>query len=84
MRDVRDYRIRSTAENAIIAGGSAFNIRAESLRLGNFTAHEVQTLLSQHTEATGQVFDENAQNEIWNRTQGQAMARKCLGVRSLL
>ena len=36
VRDVRDYRIQSTAENAIIAGGSAFNIRAESLRLGDF------------------------------------------------
>ena len=71
VRDVRDYRIRSTAENAIIAGGSAFNIRAESLRLGNFTADEVQTLLSQHTEATGQVFHEDAQNEIWEQTQGQ-------------
>ena len=71
VRDVRDYRIRSTAEQAIIAGGSAFNIRAESLRLGNFTAGEVQTLLSQHAEATGQAFAEDAQNEIWEQTQGQ-------------
>ena len=42
VRDVRDYRIQSTAENAIIAGGSAFNIRAESLRLGDFSPDEVQ------------------------------------------
>ena len=34
IRDVRDYRIRSSAENAAIAGGSAFNVKAESLRLG--------------------------------------------------
>ena len=71
VRDVRDYRIRSTQENAIIAGGSAFNIRAESLRLGDFTADEVQRLLAQHTEATGQVFAEDAQNKIWQLTQGQ-------------
>ena len=32
VRDVRDYRIRSSTENAIITGGSAFNIKAESLR----------------------------------------------------
>ncbi len=71
VRDVRDYRIRSTAENAIIAGGSAFNIRAESLRLGDFTPDEVQVLLAQHTEATGQVFAADAQNEVWRLTQGQ-------------
>ena len=29
VRDVRDYRIRSSSENAAIAGGSAFNVRAD-------------------------------------------------------
>ena len=53
---VRDYRIRSRAENAIVAGGSAFNIRAESLRLGDFLPREVESLLAQHTGETGQVF----------------------------
>ncbi len=71
VRDVRDYRIQSTSENASIAGGSAFNIRAESLRLGDFTPEEVQTLLAQHTEETGQMFAENAQSKIWELTQGQ-------------
>ena len=71
VRDVRDYRIQSTAENAIIAGGSAFNIRAESLRLGDFSPDEVHILLSQHTETTGQIFAEDAQNEIWKLTRGQ-------------
>ncbi len=71
VRDVRDYRIQSTAENAIIAGGSAFNIRAESLRLGDFSPDEVHTLISQHTETTGQIFAEDAQNEIWKLTRGQ-------------
>jgi hypothetical protein len=37
VRDVRDYRIHSQQDKAIITGGSAFNIKAESLRLGNFT-----------------------------------------------
>ena len=41
VRDVRDYRIESTAESAVIAGGSAFNIRTESLRLADFTPEEV-------------------------------------------
>ena len=71
VRDVRDYRIHSTAENALIAGGSAFNIRAESLRLGDFSAADVQALLAQHTAATGQAFTEDALNEVWQLTQGQ-------------
>ena len=71
VRDVRDYRIQSTAENAMIAGGSAFNIKAESLRLGDFSAEEVQTLLAQHTAETGQVFADDALETIWEQTQGQ-------------
>ncbi len=71
VRDVRDYRIQSTAENAIIAGGSAFNIRAESLRLGDLSQPEVEALLAQHTEATGQAFAAEARAAIWEWTQGQ-------------
>ena len=71
VRDVRDYRIQSTAENAMIAGGSAFNIKAESLRLGDFSAEEVQALLAQHTAETGQVFTDDALETIWEQTQGQ-------------
>ena len=71
VRDVRDYRIRSRAENAIVAGGSAFNIRAESLRLGDFLPREVESLLTQHTGETDQVFTDEGREEIWRLTQGQ-------------
>ncbi len=71
VRDVRDYRIRSAVENQIIAGGSAFNIKAKSLRLGDFSRREVESLLEQHTEETGQVFTDEALREIWELTQGQ-------------
>ena len=71
VRDVRDYRIHSTAANALIAGGSAFNIKAQSLRLGDFSQDEVQALLAQHTEETGQVFTADALATIWAQTQGQ-------------
>lgn len=37
VRDVRDYSIRSTSRNEQIRGGSAFNIKAKSLRLGDFS-----------------------------------------------
>src|SRR5262245_42000095 len=42
VRDVRDYRIHSTQEKAIITGGSAFNIKAESPRLGDLSRPEVE------------------------------------------
>ena len=71
VRDVRDYRIHSSSANAIIAGGSPFNIKAQSLRLGDFSQEEVQALLGQHTEETGQVFTPDAQEMIWTQTQGQ-------------
>ena len=71
IRDVRDYRIRSSAENTIIAGGSAFNIRAESLRLGDFTEGELRALLTQHTAETGQPFSPAAVEAVWTGTCGQ-------------
>ena len=71
VRDVRDYRIQSTAEHAIITGGSAFNIKARSLRLGDFSPAEVIALLSQHTAETGQVFTAEALDAVWAQTQGQ-------------
>ena len=71
VRDVRDYRIQSTAENAIITGGSAFNIKARSLRLGDFSREEVFALLGQHTAETGQEFAAEAVETVWTQTQGQ-------------
>ena len=71
VRDLRDYRIHSGAQDATIAGGSAFNINAKSLRLGDFTRHDIETLLAQHTAETGQNFTEGARKMVWDHTQGQ-------------
>ena len=71
VRDVRDYRIRSGSENTMVTGGSAFNVKAESLRLGDFTEAEVRALLSQHTEETGQAFTPPALELLWKQTRGQ-------------
>ena len=71
VRDVRDYRIHSTAENRMVLGGSAFNVKAKSLRLGDFSEREVRELLAQHTAATGQAFTEKAVRLILTRTAGQ-------------
>ena len=71
VRDVRDYRIWSGSAKTMVAGGSAFNIKAESLRLGDFSKNEVHDLLRQHTEETGQSFTDDAMGAIWTQTQGQ-------------
>ena len=69
--DVRDYRIQSSAANALVLGGSAFNVKSKSLRLGDFTEAEVRALLAQHTAETGQTFTDDALQMVWTRTAGQ-------------
>ena len=78
VRDVRDYRIVLSNQD-IITGGSAFNIKAESLRLGNFSKEEIRDLYMQHTAATGQVFDEACFPMIWEATEGQPWLVNALG-----
>ena len=78
VRDVRDYRIVSRGKD-IITGGSAFNIKATSLRLGNFTEAETQALWQQHTTATGQVFAPDIFAELWADTRGQPWLINALG-----
>ena len=78
VRDVRDYRI-VTSNQDIVTGGSAFNIKAMSLRLGNFTKEEIHELYMQHTAATGQVFDEGCFPLIWDATEGQPWLVNALG-----
>ena len=78
VRDVRDYRIHQ-GDGEIITGGSAFNIKTESLRMGNFSQEETKALWLQHTEETGQVFDEAIFPELWEDTFGQPWLVNALG-----
>ncbi|MBQ7689951.1 MAG: ATP-binding protein, partial [Muribaculaceae bacterium] len=78
VRDVRDYRIHTTS-GEIITGGSAFNIKAESLRLGDFTLDEIRELYGQHTAETGQRFEEECFPFVWQATEGQPWLVNALG-----
>ncbi|MDR0702207.1 MAG: hypothetical protein LBF61_07350 [Azoarcus sp.] len=78
VRDVRDYRIHQGG-GEVITGGSAFNIKTVSLRMGNFSPEEVRALWLQHTEATGQIFDEAIFPELWEDTAGQPWLVNALG-----
>ena len=70
VRDVRDYRIRSST-GEVVAGGSPFNVAAKSLRMGDFSEAETRVLMAQHTEETGQRFSEAALDAVWTQTRGQ-------------
>ena len=70
VRDIRDYRIRSST-GEVIAGGSPFNVAAKSLRMGDFTEAETRALMAQHTEETGQRFSPAALAAVWTQTCGQ-------------
>ena len=78
VRDVRDYRIQTSGKD-IVTGGSAFNIKSKSLRLGNFTLGEVRTLYQQHTAETGQSFDEACFPLLWQATEGQPWLVNAVG-----
>ena len=70
LRDIKDYRIRSSRDE-IVTGGSCFNVKAESLRLGNFTREDVIDLYTQHTTETGQVFADDCIDLVMEYTDGQ-------------
>ena len=70
VRDVRDYRIHQGG-GEIITGGSALNIKTESVRMDNFSRQETEALWLQHTAETGQEFEEAIFPELWEDTSGQ-------------
>ncbi len=71
VRDVRDYRMHTDDGKPLVTGGSAFNIKAKSLRMANFGQEEVNTLYQQHTTETGQTFTPQALQLAWDLTRGQ-------------
>jgi len=71
MRNIRDYKARIRENQDTLGSASPFNIITESLTLRNFTKEEVEKLYKQHTNETGQIFEENAIELTFKQTQGQ-------------
>jgi hypothetical protein len=71
MRNIRDYKAQIRPDSQTLGSASPFNIIAESLTLKNFTKEEIHQLYQQHTDETGQVFEEGAIELVWQQTQGQ-------------
>lgn len=78
VRDVRDYRMQQEGAQ-VITGGSAFNIKAKSLRMDNFSEPETRALWLQHQAATGQMLDTAIFPQLWMDTEGQPWLVNALG-----
>jgi len=95
LRDVRDCHPRnrfaiprvpgaaSGGDSSRLGTSSPFNIKVESLRLGDFTLEDVSTLYGQHTTETGQQFAPGAVEHAYELTGGQpwlvnALAREVI------
>ncbi|NKY57234.1 ATP-binding protein [Nocardia flavorosea] len=71
LRDVRDYKAASGGDPTRLGSPSPFNIKVDSIRLGDFTRDEVIALYTQHTAETGQEFSPRALDLAYYYTQGQ-------------
>jgi hypothetical protein len=72
MRNVRDYVLSQDEQQAVrwLGTASPFNISAEAATLSLFSREEVGALLRQHTDATGQRFEPEAVDRIYDLSQG--------------
>ena len=71
LRDVRDYKAAAGGDPERAGTSSPFNVKTESLRLGDFTQEEVAALYAQHTAETGQPFEDQAVARAFELTRGQ-------------
>ena len=79
---MRDYRIR-TSTGEVLTGGAAFNIKTESLRMGDFSPDEIAELYAQYTAESGHAIAPDVIDRVWELTRGQpwlvsALAREAL------
>ena len=64
VRDLQNYPIHTGSTGESVTGGSAFNISAASLRLGDFDRAGVEALPGQHSSETGQGFEPEALERV--------------------
>jgi len=82
LRNVRDY-VLAAGGSGRRGAGSPFNVSAAALTLGDFSRDEVARLYAQHSDETGQAFEDEAVDLAWELTRGQpwlvnAIARDCV------
>jgi hypothetical protein len=83
MRDIRDFKAQIRPDRDTLGSASPFNIVTKALTLGNFTPEQTAALYKQHTEATGQIFEDSAVERAFYWSEGQpwlvnALARQAV------
>ena len=83
LRNIRDYKMRIRPEGQSTGEASPFNVITKAMTIRAFTEDELRELYRQHTDETGQVFEEEALKLAWEYSQGQpylvnALARWCV------
>jgi hypothetical protein len=71
MRNIRDFKVKIRPESETLGSASPFNIAKVALTLRNFTKDEIAELYGQHTAETGQKFEPEAVETVYQQTQGQ-------------
>ena len=71
MRNIRDFKARVRPDSESLGSASPFNIVTESLTIKNFSEKEIVELYAQHTAETGQIFEPEAIETVWQQTLGQ-------------
>ncbi|WP_437621405.1 AAA family ATPase [Sorangium sp. So ce1151] len=79
LRDVRDYKAQSGGDPSRLGTSSPFNVKVESIRLGDFTPDEVRALCGQHAAETGQQFTDGAIARAVELTGGQPWLVNAVG-----
>lgn len=71
LRNIRDYETQIRPGSETLGSASPFNIVTEALTIRNFNRSELANLYGQHAAETGQVFDEETIELIYEQTNGQ-------------
>ena len=83
LRNIRDYKMFVRPEGQSTGEASPFNVITKAMTISFFTEEEMRALYRQHTDETGQVFEEAALAKAWDYSRGQpwlvnALARWCV------
>jgi len=70
MRDLKDY-ITAAKDGVQPSPLSPFNIKTDSILLGNFVQDDVKKLFAQRAEETGQQIADEALEYVWEQSRGQ-------------
>jgi hypothetical protein len=71
LRNIRDYKVHLRPDSESLGTASPFNIVTEALTIENFSREQIKELYNQHTVESGQIFEDDAVELVWQQTQGQ-------------